>query len=253
MTQKAATELLEAGIEALFDAAFRTEDFDKAHELLQAARDQAGHAGDDVTLAAATDRLGLLFHYRIITAYLMNGIEIPAADVAAEEGCFRTALAVQRDVGDQEGAARSLFGLGLVFQVLRRDWDEAMPYFWQALDLIGYAEAAGDFYSCSEYHRHVGFYYLIESVQPSEAVRHLQLSYDFRERLGDPRRIPSALVALGEAELAAANPVRAVELLRRAVTTARESGLSANRIANAEETLREAEAAAATATATAED
>jgi len=34
-------------------------------------------------------------------------------------------------------------------------------------------------------------------------VRQLGYSLALREKLGDPRRIPSALVALGEAEMAA--------------------------------------------------
>jgi hypothetical protein len=179
----------------------------------------------------------------------MNGLAVPADDAAAEEEHFRTALTVQRRLGDQVGAARSLFGLGLVSQVLHRDWARAMPYFWQALDLIGYVEAAGDLYSCSEFHRHVGFYYHYENVQPVEAVRHLQLSYEFRERIGDPRRIPSALVALGEAILAAGDVDRAIDVLRRAVDSARVSGLTEKRIEDAERALREAEAKAAAASA----
>ena len=64
-------------------------------------------------------------------------------------------------------------------------------------------------------------------------------------RLGDPRRIPSALVALGEAELAAGNFPRAVGLLRHAVPLAHEAGLLSWRIADAEQSLRQAEAARA--------
>jgi hypothetical protein len=64
-------------------------------------------------------------------------------------------------------------------------------------------------------------------------------------KLGDPRRIPSALVALGEAETAAGNPQRAVELLGRAVTLAREADLLPWRIQDAEQALRKAEAAVA--------
>lgn len=237
-------ELLEAGREALFDAAFRTGDFTEARASIEAARELARRDGDELAEAGAADHLGMLIHYELITGYLMNGLAAPAPEAAAEEEQFRAALATQRRLGDQAGAARSLFGLGLVFQVLRRDWDGAMPYFWQALDLIGYVEAAGDYYSCSEFHRHVGFYYHYENVQPAEAVRHLQLSYEFRERLGDPRRIPSALVALGEAVLAAGDADRALDVLRRAVDSARESGLALSRIEDAERALREAEAAA---------
>jgi hypothetical protein len=104
-------------------------------------------------------------------------------------------------------------------------------------------EESGDLYGRSEVHRHVGFYYLAGDVRPREAVRQLEHSLDLRERLGDPRRIPSALVALGEAEMAAGNPRRAAGLLRRAVTLARETALLPWRIQDAEENLQAAEAA----------
>jgi tetratricopeptide (TPR) repeat protein len=104
-------------------------------------------------------------------------------------------------------------------------------------------EESGDLYGRSEIHRHLGFYYLVEDVRPHEAVRQLGYSLALREKLGDPRRIPSALVALGEAELADGNHERAVELLRRALTLARQAGLQPWRIQDAEQALREAEAA----------
>jgi hypothetical protein len=77
--------------------------------------------------------------------------------------------------------------MGLVRQVLHRDWAAAMPYYWQAY----------------------------------------------------------GLVALGEAELAAGQPQRAVELLGRAARLARETGLLRWRIEDAERSLGEAEAALA--------
>jgi hypothetical protein len=76
-------------------------------------------------------------------------------------------------------------------------------------------------------------------------VRQLGHSLALRERLGDPRRIPSALVALGEAEMAAGNIPHALDLLRRAVPLAHEAALLPWRIADAEQNLRDAEAAAA--------
>jgi len=74
-------------------------------------------------------------------------------------------------------------------------------------------------------------------------VRQLGYSLALREKLGDPRRIPSALVALGEAEMAAGDLQRAVELLSRAVASARDADLLPWRIQDAEENLRKAEAA----------
>ena len=118
-----------------------------------------------------------------------------------------------------------------------------MPYFWQALELVAANEADTGLYLRSEVHRHVGFYFLVDGEQPAEAVRHLQLSLDLREQLGDPRRIPSGQVALAQAELAAGHRDRAIDLLRTAVRQAREAGLMAQRIEDAERALRQAEAA----------
>src|SRR5262249_7564018 len=98
-----------------------------------------------------------------------------------------------------------------------------------------------DLYLRSEVHRHVGFYYLAEDDQPTVAVRHLQLSLDLREELGDPRRVPSGQVALARAELAAGHRERAIELLTKAVTQAKAAGLRAERRADAEDALREAQ------------
>jgi tetratricopeptide (TPR) repeat protein len=125
--------------------------------------------------------------------------------------------------------------------VLHRDWSSAMPYYWQALELAYASDSDGDLYLRSEVHRHVGFYYLAEDEQPLAAVRHLQLSLDLREELGDPRRIPSGQVALGRAELAAGHRERAVEVLTSAVAQAKEAGLRAERVADAERALREAQ------------
>ncbi len=143
------------------------------------------------------------------------------------------------------GTAQALFGLGLVYQVLHQDWMTAMPYFWQALDLVSKPDTGADHYLRSEVHRHVGFYYLVEDVRPPEAVRHLQVSLELREELADPRRIPSALVALAQAESSAGNHDRAVDLLTRAVAEARAAGLMPQRIEDAEQALREAQAARA--------
>jgi tetratricopeptide (TPR) repeat protein len=124
--------------------------------------------------------------------------------------------------------------------VLRRDWDAAMPYLWQAFGLAEAMEDAGDLYGRSEIHRHLGFYYMAEDVRPREAVRQLGHSLALREKLGDPRRVPSALVALGEAEMAAGDPRRAADLLGRAVALAREANLMPWRIQDAEQNLRQA-------------
>jgi tetratricopeptide (TPR) repeat protein len=120
-----------------------------------------------------------------------------------------------------------------------------MPLFWRALAVVNDVGEQVDPYTRSEIHRHIGFYFLVEEVRPDEAVRHLQRSLDLREELDDARRLPSALVALGKAELAAGNPARAVELSQRAAAIAQEAALMTTRIEEADRLRREAEAALA--------
>lgn len=230
-------DLYGAADEALAEAAFRTGDFGPAerlyHQAITAARDPADEA-------RATGGLGMTRHYRNI-AVLLDGGTVPDDDIDAEDDIMRRSLELWQTTGDDAGTASGMFGVGLVWQVLRRDWDSAMHYYWQAFGLVEAVEDSGDLYGCSEIHRHIGFYYLVEDVRPNEAVRRLQRSLDLREQLGDPRRIPSGLVALGEAELAAGNRERAVGLLGHAVRAAREADLLPGRIRDAEDALHEAQ------------
>jgi tetratricopeptide (TPR) repeat protein len=245
-TEENVWALLAEGDEALTEAAFRTGDFDRVRELLESARTEAAGGADLSAQARSLDLLGLLLHYENI-ARLMGGSAVSADAVDAEERMFREALARWQQLGEPVGAAQSLFGLGLVFQVLHSDWMTAMPYYWQALGMVSNPDANADLYLRSEVHRHVGFYFLVEAVQPGEAVRHLQISHDLREELGDQRRIPSGLVALAQAELESGGRDRAIELLRRAVAEARAAGLLPERIKDAEDALAEAEAEPGTA------
>ena len=239
---RTAPQLCVAAEEALTEAAFRTGEFTDAERLFGEALTLARLEGDREAEALAIGGLGMARHYRNI-AKLVGGLMPADADVADEEELMRRTLAIWQEIGDPAGTARALFGVGLVFQVLRRDWDAAMRYFWPAFGLAEAVEESGDLYGRSEIHRHLGFYYLLEDVRPQEAVRQLGYSLALREKLGDPRRIPSALAALGEAEMAAGNLQRAVELLSRALTLAREANLQPWRIQDAEQTLGQAEAA----------
>jgi hypothetical protein len=238
----AARALCAAADEALTEASFRTADFAAAERLFTEAGELAAAEGDRDGAALAITGLGMTLHGRAITR-LVEGAAIPEADVAAEEELMRSALAAWQETGDPAGTARALFGMSLVFQVLRRDWDGGMPYLWRAFGLAEAVEDSGDLYAASEIHRHVGFYYLYSDVRPREAVRRLERSLALRERLGDLRRVPSALVALGQAELAAGTPRPAAEHLFRAAELARAGDLLPWRIRDAEQALAQAEEA----------
>jgi hypothetical protein len=218
----AARALCAAADEALTEASFLTADFAEAERLFTEARDLAARDGDRDGAALAITGLGMTSHGRNVSR-LVDGAALSDADVAAEEELMRGALAAWRETGDAAGTARALFGVSLVFQVLRRDWDAGMPYLWQAFGLAEAVEESGDLYGASEIRRHLGFYYLYKDVRPREAVRQLGHSLALREQLGDPRR--------------------AAEFLYRAAELARAGGLLPWRIRDAETTLAEAEAA----------
>jgi hypothetical protein len=163
-----AGELCAAGFEALWEAGFRTGDFLRADELLMAAQQRAIESRDVRTQASALDGLGVSTHYRLIAARNDQNT-IVNSDIEAEEFLFREALRLHRQVGDAAGSALSLFGLGLVHQVLRRDSSKAMPYFRQALQIVE-EHPDVDLYTQSEVHRHIGFYYGVEAFDQQMAV-----------------------------------------------------------------------------------
>jgi tetratricopeptide (TPR) repeat protein len=238
-----ARELCAAADEALTQAWFCTGAFAEAERLFSDAAAAATRDGETAALARAASGLSQTRHGRNVATLVAGGVPTEA-DISAEEDLAGRALGLWRETGDPAGTGRALFDMSLVFQVLRHDWDTAMRYLWQAVGLAEAVAESGDRYGCSEIHRHLGFYYLLEDVRPREAVRQFGYSLALRERIGDPRVIPSALVVLGEAEIAAGNPGRAIELLSRAVNVARQASLLPWRVQDAEETLRKAEGAA---------
>lgn len=232
-------ELIGAADEALMEGAFRTGDLAPADDLLRRAEERCRGSAGRQWLAAVRDRMGLVAHYRNI-GRLMDAEAVSELDVRAEEALFREAFALAEELQATAVLSRAHFGLGLVAHVLRDDWRSALPHFQAALELADALEEGGDWYALSEIHRHLGFHFVVEGRNLPQAVHHLELSLRLRERGGDLRTLPSGLVALGQAELAAGNPGRAVLLLARAVEVASGVGLLPGRVHDAEVALKEA-------------
>lgn len=228
-----AGKLLAEGTEALMAAAFGGGDYDAAEATLQEARRQAAAAGDRRTEAAALDKLAMVLHYRALD----NNRDASNAD--AEQALFEQALTIQREIGDQAGVAESLFGIGLVHQVLRHDWDAAMPFFREALPL---ADEHADAYVRSECYRHLGFYYFAEEHDPDTSLEHLHTSQRLREEWGDARSIASGMLAIGQIELLAGRHEDAAGHLRTALGQLERAGVGGRRAEEAAEWLRRAEA-----------
>jgi len=227
-------DTLAAGNEAMVEAAFRTGDYEAAERTFQELLTRARADGDRALEAAVLDRQAMLMHFRAL-----DDDDLGKADSEGEEALFQQALEIRRDLGDSAGTAESLFGVGLVHQVLRQDWEAAMPYYWEALDL---ADRHGDLLLRSEVHRHVGFYYAMSDLQSDKALEHLRISHELRAELGDPRWIPGGTIALGIAELADGLREQGLAHVRESIAQAREAGLSAHRLAWMQQFLAKAEA-----------
>jgi hypothetical protein len=122
--------LLAAAREARAEAYFRTADYDRVASILDQALGAARAAGDRRSEAATLAEQGMLLHYRAIE---LSAEERGAIDPGPEQALFEQALAARQDLGYGEELAESLFQIGLVHQVLRREGDAAAPYFREAL------------------------------------------------------------------------------------------------------------------------
>ena len=214
-------------------ASFGQGDFDEARGTLEAAREQAVADGDRRVEAAALDKLAMVLHYQALD----NDRDASNAD--AEEALFREALAIQEEIGDLAGMAESLFGVGLVHQVLRQDWASAMPFYREALPL---ADQHADAYVRSECYRHLGFYYFAEEHDAAAALEHLQISLRLREEWGDGRSTASGMLSIGQIELLAGRHADAAVHLRAALEQLERAGVGGQRAETAREWLRRAEA-----------
>jgi tetratricopeptide (TPR) repeat protein len=179
----------------------------------------------------------MVLHYRAIE---LPPEERTAIDPGAEQELFERALALRREFGGAEGIAESLFQLGLVHQVLRRDGETAAPLFREALSLVESLPDADPLLR-SEIHRHVGFDLLLREERHDEAIAHLQESLALRRGLTERAWTVSGLVALAMAERVAGRADDAREHAREALDLARSEGLRERVRAAAETELAAAE------------
>jgi tetratricopeptide (TPR) repeat protein len=256
-------ETLTAGTEAMFDAAFRTGDYAGAEQTFRDLLGRARADGDRPLEAAVLDKLGMLIHLRSVDTASnqprrpgnalgntgnapgragnapKNDDDAPGAvraDSETELRLFEEALKIHQELDDKAGIAESMFGIGLVYQVLRNDWETAMPHFREALRL---AEEHGDLLLRSELHRHIGFYYTMSDLESDQALHHLKISHELLAELGDPRMIPGGTLTLGLAELADGLREQGLSHMRQALQQAKDADLSPARIAWIEKFLTE--------------
>jgi tetratricopeptide (TPR) repeat protein len=229
--------LLVAGREALAAAYLRTGDYDGVDRILERARRVAEAEGDPKVEAGVVAQQGMLLHFRAID---LPAEERASIDPGPEEELFERALAARRELEDTEGVAESLFQLGLVHQVLRRDMTAGAPYFRDALALIETVPDADPLLR-SEIHRHVGFDLLLREERPDAALLQLRASLDLRTALEERGWTVSALVALALAERLGGRRADAMSHSRAALELARAEGLRERFVTAAEDSLAAAE------------
>lgn len=225
---------------ALAAAYLRTGDYDAVDVRVEDARRAARETGEPRAEAAVLALEGMTLHFRAIE---LPPEERGAIDPRPEEELFERALALRREVEDAEGVAESLFQLGLVHQVLRRDLEAGAPLFREALAVVE-AVPDADLLLCSEIHRHVGFDLLLREERPDDALRHLRASYELRTQLPERGWMGSALVALSLAARIAGRREDALDYARRAVELARTEGLRRRHVQAAADAVGAAESMA---------
>ena len=177
-----------------------------------------------------------------------RAIELPpeersAIDPSDEQELFERALAPRREIDDVEGIAESLFQLGLVHQVLRRDLEAGCSVMsarrWALVEELPDA----DLLLRSEIHRHVGF-----DLAPARGAGDAPAIEQLRGvARASQRRSPSAAgwrqrfrrPRLAHRLAGQAEP--AVVFARKSLEVAHDEGLRARFVTAAEDSLAAAE------------
>jgi tetratricopeptide (TPR) repeat protein len=235
-----AADSVAAARTALGRAYLRTGDYESVERLIEHALAEARSERNRRAKADAISVQGMLLHYRAIELSPDDRAKI---DWRPEQELFEQALALRRKLDDAEGIAESMFQLGLVAQVLRRDLEAGAPYVREARELLEKQPGADPFLR-SEVHRHVGFDLLLRENRPDDAVRELERSLELRRSLSERGWTASGLVALAMAERAAGRHDTAAEHAREALELARAEGLRGRVAAAAANELRQASEAA---------
>ena len=176
---------------ALFDEGiFRgINTLEKREDSLAQAFALAESSGNESLLGDIYDALGFSSHIKYIDSDRSQEPE-------NELDFFERGLELRRKSGTLEQVAESLFHVGLVYDVIRRDYDRALSYHEEAYKL---AQEVGDKITASYAIRHIGFARLATG-EFEAAEQALRESLALREEAGFTAGIAFALAALAHLE-----------------------------------------------------
>lgn len=182
--------------EALFGG---KENFDKRKDVLAKAQVLAEKSDDKVLLGNVYDAVGFSLH----TSYLESDRSKEPED---EMDFFKRGLELRKEHGSSSQVAESVFHIGLVHDVIRQEYDKALPYHQEAYDL---AQEAGDKMIMSYAIRHIGFTKLAAENIP-EAKNAFTESLELRRSINFIPGIAFSLATLARVENVEVNKEKAL-------------------------------------------
>ena len=179
--------------------------YTEREEALNRALAHADLVNDPSLLGAVWDAKGFSLHETYI-----NGDR--RSEPEHEMEFFEHGLVLRQQISEPGKVAESLFHIGLVHGVVRRDHTRALPYFERAYRL---AQDSEDRVIASYAIRHIAFaHYSAGDI--AKARIELEESLRLREIAGFEPGVAMALVALASAEAELGDKTKAVANLRRA-------------------------------------
>jgi tetratricopeptide (TPR) repeat protein len=160
---------------------------DRSAELdaaIAAVERAAAERGDRSLEAFALSRRGLALHSEFLG-------DRSRGEPPGEMELFERALAIRREIGDRHGIAESLFHVGLVHQVIRRDDATARPLFEAAY------EGATDLLTQSYALRHIAFCDDADGDAEAAERRHEQ-ALELRRQVGWQAGVAAQLAAVAD-------------------------------------------------------
>ena len=176
----------------------RQEAFDQALTLAESTKDES-------LIGDIYDAIGFSIH----VAYLGGD---RSQEPKNELEFFERGLELRKKAGTTGQIAESLFHIGLVFDVIRKDYDQALPYHEEAYKLACEVE---DKVIASYAIRHIGFVRLA-AEEVTAAHQALAESLALREAVGFIPGVAFALAALAHVDVLEGNKTKARERLESA-------------------------------------
>lgn len=181
------------------------ETWEVRQQALQQAFELAEMVNNPPLLGDVRDALGMSIHAH----YLAGDRSVEPPDEMAH---FEQGLRLRRQDGTAVQIAESLFHVGLVYDVIRRDYDQATIYHQQAYDM---ATEAGNKVIASYAIRHLGFAHMA-AKDYAAAKETLEESLRLREEAGFVPGAAFSIIALAHWHMTTGDKTAALAKLKQA-------------------------------------